>query len=164
MIYIFVKMGIKPLSNLDRISTRTAEFVLWGYIWIRPRLDFCCRRSIGLCDRFLSLVISNLWFCLWKDLWEKERDRKGRKEMLLHHWPISIPLPNAFIHWNPDLLLLCRLGTTLSYAWQHTDLLRTRGPRAGHFWQHWKWNGKTITNRFPICMQLATASFLPQSP
>ena len=119
-------MGIKPLSNLDRISTRTAEFVLWGYIWIRPRLDFCCRRSIGLCDRFLSLVISNLWFCLWKDLWEKERDRKGRKEMLLHHWPISIPLPNAFIHWNPDLLLLCRLGTTLSYAWQHSDLLITQ--------------------------------------
>ena len=103
-------MGIKPLSNLDRISTRTAEFVLWGYIWIRPRLDFCCRRSIGLCDRFLSLVISNLWFCLWKDLWEKERDRKGRKEMLLHHWPISIPLPNAFIHWNPDLCCTAAQG------------------------------------------------------
>ena len=80
--------------------------------------------------------------------------------MLLHHWPISIPLPNAFIHWNPDLLLLCRLGTTLSYAWQHSDLLRTRGPRrVGHFWRHWKWNGKTITNHFPICNLPLQVSF-----
>ena len=160
MIYIFVKMGIKPLSNLDRISTRTAEFVLWGYIWIRPRLDFCCRRSIGLCDRFLSLVISNLWFCLWKDLWEKERDRKGNAPPSLTNIDTTTkcfyPLePRPFVALPPrDHALICMATFGPFENSRPADRALLTALKVE--WQNYH-------KPFPD-MQLATARFLSQSP